>query len=81
MEEWAWDRAVWHDHPSLFPGPELTPSPELLALLALLVPLLAVPQASHYLLDAWIWRVRPGDHGLGRHLGLAASRGGGTGVQ
>ena len=68
VEEWAWDRAVWHDHASLFPGPELSPNPELLALL---VPLLAVPQASHYLLDAWIWRVRPGNHGLGHHLGLA----------
>lgn len=68
VEEWAWDRAVWHDHASLFPGPELVPGPEWLALL---VPLLAVPQASHYLLDAWIWRVRPGERGLEQHMGFA----------
>jgi hypothetical protein len=29
-------------------------------LLALLVPLLALPQATHYVLDGWIWRRR--DH-------------------
>lgn len=56
LEEWGWDRVLWHEHGGLFPGPEL-----LLArgTLALVVPLLALPQATHYLLDAWIWRVRP----------------------
>ena len=66
-EEWLWDRLVWHDHATLFPGPELGPGP---AALALIVPLLALPQATHYLLDAWIWRVRPENPELGRHLGL-----------
>jgi hypothetical protein len=54
-EEWLWDLLVWHERGTLFPGPTLTPSPEALALL---VPLLALPQATHYVLDAWIWRTR-----------------------
>jgi hypothetical protein len=67
IEEWSWDRLLWHDHGALFPGPALSPGPEALVLL---VPLLAVPQATHYLLDAWIWRVRPDNPDLARHLGL-----------
>jgi hypothetical protein len=63
-EEWAWDLLVWHDRAALFPGPLLTPGPELLALL---VPLLALPQATHYVLDAWIWRTR-GNPGLAEAL-------------
>jgi hypothetical protein len=54
-EEWGWDRLVWHERPALFPGADLSPAPEALALI---VPLLALPQATHYVLDAWIWRVR-----------------------
>ncbi len=65
-EEWAWDRLVWHDHAALFPGPPLALGPEILALL---VPLLALPQSVHYVLDAWIWRVR-GNPGLREHLGF-----------
>jgi hypothetical protein len=66
LEEWGWDRLVWHERPSLFPGPDLSISA---AALALLVPLLAVPQATHYVLDAWIWRVK-GNPGLARRLGF-----------
>ncbi len=66
-EEWLWDRFVWHERAGLFPGPHLTPGS---AALALLVPLLALPQSTHYVLDAWIWRVRPENPGLGRYLGL-----------
>ena len=53
LEEWGWDRLVWHENGAVFPGLALDPGP---LLLALLVPLLALPQATHYLLDAWIWR-------------------------
>ncbi len=54
-EEWLWDLGIWHDHPALF-GKGWT-----LGLLAqaLLVPLLALPQATHYLLDGFIWK-QPG---------------------
>jgi len=67
VEEWAWDRFVWHERAALFPGPTLLLGP---AALALLVPLLALPQATHYLLDAWIWRVRPENPDLARYLGF-----------
>jgi hypothetical protein len=65
-EEWLWDRMVWHDHPGLFPGPDLLPVP---GALVLLVPLLAMPQATHYVLDAWIWKVRPENPELSRLVG------------
>src|SRR5262245_15434107 len=69
-EEWLWDRLVWHDQAVLFPGPAWN-LPRLA--LALVVPLLALPQATHYVLDAWIWRVRPQNPGLRDHLGFDAS--------
>lgn len=53
VEEAAWDRLVWHDREWLFG--EAVASPGALAL-ALVVPLLALPQATHYVLDAFIWR-------------------------
>lgn len=67
LEEWGWDRLVWHERAGLFPGPELLPGPETLAVL---VPLLAVPQATHYVLDASIWRMRKQNPGLAARLGL-----------
>ena len=55
-EEWLWHQLVWHDHEQAFPGPF---SPENVAAwtASLLVPLLAGPQAAHYLLHGWLWRV------------------------
>ncbi len=54
-EEWLWDLGIWHDHPRLFGlGWDLAPGTQ-----ALVVPLLALPQAAHYLLDGFIWRRRP----------------------
>jgi hypothetical protein len=52
-EEMAWDRLVWHDRPWLF-GDAGAPLAQ--HLLAFVVPLLAVPQATHYLLDGLLWR-------------------------
>ncbi len=66
-EEWLWDRIVWHERAGVFPGPELAVGADSLALV---VPLLALPQATHYLLDAWIWRIRPENPELARHLSL-----------
>ncbi|MGC4086489.1 MAG: hypothetical protein QM756_01070 [Polyangiaceae bacterium] len=68
-EQWAWDRFVEHDRGWLFgEGPLLSP-----ALLAWLVPLLALPQATHYLLDAVLWRRGEARElpALGRALGSA----------
>ena len=52
-EELVWDRAVWHDHGWLFGD-----SWDVGALKLLIVPLLALPQLTHYVLDGFIWRRR-----------------------
>jgi hypothetical protein len=52
-EEWLWDRLVWHERPRLFGEDGWVLPPDVLALV---VPLLALPQATHYLLDAFIWK-------------------------
>ena len=52
-EELVWDRAVWHDHGWLFGD-----AWDVGALKLLLVPLLALPQLTHYVLDGFIWRRR-----------------------
>jgi hypothetical protein len=49
LEEFLWETLVWNEHFSL----DLT-VPEIL--LQFLVPLLVVPQLTHYLLDGFIWR-------------------------
>lgn len=69
-EELLWDALVWGDHPQLFGvwGEVLTGTAA-----SLVVPLLAVPQAAHYLLDGFIWRVGPRNPDLGEVLGLASA--------
>lgn len=52
LEELGWDRLVWHDHPMLF-GTSGVLGDEAVALVA---PLLAIPQLTHYVLDGFVWR-------------------------
>ena len=52
-EEFLWDRTLWHERPEVFWGPEFSVEGWRLALW---MPLLAVPQATHYVLDGFIWR-------------------------
>lgn len=65
FEEALWDLLVWHDHGALFGG--LAPW-EPGAWINLLVPLLALPQATHYVLDAWIWRFDGSNPGLDHYV-------------
>ena len=51
VEELLWDRGVWHEREWLFGAAWNTGS-----LKMLLVPLLALPQLTHYVLDGFIWR-------------------------
>lgn len=60
IEEGFWDAWIWKEHQSVFglfytmafhPGKEV---------LALLVPLLALPQITHYIIDGYIWKVSRG---------------------
>lgn len=58
LEEGLWDGLVWREHLKLFPGfaqfsPIVTD-----AGLAIVVPLLAMPQLTHYLIDGVIWRLK-----------------------
>jgi hypothetical protein len=53
VEEMAWDRLVWKDRGWLFGAGTFELGP---ALLAFVVPLLALPQAVHYVLDGLLWR-------------------------
>jgi hypothetical protein len=64
-EEFLWDRLVWHDHPVFFGegGLELSP-----LALSLVVPLLSLPQTTHYVLDGFIWKTRA-DPALAGRLG------------
>jgi hypothetical protein len=52
VEEGLWDRLVWHDHEALFGEGIVRTRP----FLDWIVPLLALPQATHYVLDGLVWR-------------------------
>jgi hypothetical protein len=56
VEEGLWDGLIWGDHRSLFQGFNTLPLVQNAEVLMWLVPLLALPQATHYVLDAFIWR-------------------------
>jgi hypothetical protein len=66
-EEALWDRVVWHEHEQLFGvgGLDLGEFG-----IAIAVALLSVPQATHYMLDRYIWRVGPSNPRLGSQLRL-----------
>ena len=51
VEELLWNRGVWHEKQWLFGG-----NWEWANLKTYLVPLLALPQLTHYILDGFIWR-------------------------
>ncbi len=54
FEEGIWDWFVWREHADIF-GKMYIPASA--TGLILLVPLLTMPQVTHYILDAYIWRV------------------------
>lgn len=58
VEEGLWDGFIWRDHAQIFPGFQHLPTIAQPTLLALLVPLLALPQSVHYVLDGFIWKLR-----------------------
>ena len=64
LEEWLWDLGVWNEHPLFFPHVEFDST----AWLNLIVPLLALPQITHYILDAYLWRTDGHNRALNRLL-------------
>jgi hypothetical protein len=51
VEELFWHRGMWHERAWLFGG-----AWEIQSFKAALIPLLALPQLTHYVLDGFIWR-------------------------
>jgi uncharacterized membrane protein len=58
LEELLWDRGIWHERGWLFGSEWLTEAHKSNQLQSVLVPLLAVPQITHYILDGFIWKRR-----------------------
>lgn len=54
FEECIWDWFVWREHAGIFGDFHMAASA---TALMILVPLLTMPQVTHYVLDAFIWRV------------------------
>jgi hypothetical protein len=57
LEEGFWDALVWRDHERVFAPFRTLPRVTDHTLLSFLVPTLAVPQLTHYLLDGFIWKL------------------------
>ncbi|MBD1385040.1 hypothetical protein IDJ75_07095 [Mucilaginibacter rigui] len=57
VEEGLWDGMVWKEHGSVFTFFACLPKISNEQVLSLLVPLLALPQSTHYVLDGFIWKV------------------------
>jgi hypothetical protein len=51
IEELFWDRTVWQERDYLFGSPV-----DVASLKLFIVPLLALPQLTHYILDGFVWR-------------------------
>ncbi|HSY62347.1 MAG TPA: hypothetical protein VK796_10745 [Cytophaga sp.] len=58
MEEGLWDSMVWEEHHDYFQFFQFIPSVSNKILLSIVVPLLSVPQISHYIIDGYIWRLK-----------------------
>jgi hypothetical protein len=59
IEEGLWDGFVWKEHNRifhLFSQPFIQPSHQVLSFI---VPLLALPQITHYIIDGFIWKTQP----------------------
>lgn len=57
LEEGLWDGFVWRDHEHVFPFFSSLPHIESHLILSFLVPLLALPQLTHYIVDGFIWKI------------------------
>lgn len=58
LEEGFWDGLIWREHLTFFSPFSKLPTITDGAWLAVLVPLLSLPQSTHYVLDGFIWRVK-----------------------
>jgi hypothetical protein len=56
FEESLWDIFIWKDHPNIFPFLLSVDPLSNSVVLSIIVPLLTLPQITHYILDGFIWR-------------------------
>lgn len=68
FEEGLWDLFIWKEHGAIFGN--LAPPRVSDEALAVIVPMLVLPQATHYVLDSWIWRFDGSNPGLRYYLFL-----------
>jgi len=64
VEEGLWDALIWREHSQLFTWFYFLNPVHHPKLLIFLVPLLALPQVVHYVLDGFIWKVRKNEDGI-----------------
>ncbi len=69
-EEWLWEGLVWHSRTGPLLGFELGDLAR-----AAVVAALAVPQVTHYYLDAWLWRLDGSNPDLADAFGLRRASG------
>jgi hypothetical protein len=58
LEEGIWDGLVWREHSQVFAFFQMLPDLSESEYLKILVPLLSLPQATHYVLDGFIWKIK-----------------------
>ena len=58
LEEGLWDMTVWKEHKNVFKWLHFSDLQFSHEVLSFIVPLLALPQITHYIVDGYIWRVR-----------------------
>lgn len=58
LEEGLWDGFIWREHLNVFAPFVVLPAIADKSIMALLIPFLALPQSTHYVLDGFIWKVR-----------------------
>ena len=58
IEEGLWDFTLWKEHKTIFGTTRVLDVNLSDQLLSFVVPLLALPQITHYILDGFIWKVR-----------------------
>lgn len=58
VEEGLWDGMIWQEHVRIFALFSQLPKINNEQVLSFLVPLLALPQSTHYVLDGFIWKTK-----------------------
>lgn len=67
IEEGIWDLTVWQEHNAVFGWRKIINLNLSEQTLSILVPLLALPQITHYILDGFIWKVKDDDFAWGKY--------------